>query len=205
MAYLPSWAFLMSKLPLYKNSSGSISCRAERDKRFHAFSKSISPKVNVIAQLEFELAYFKVAVQHSSHYATETPLSYQEKGILKLLIFWLLLQECAERTCNHWVTAVFWGLLGGLFLHTSILLLLYSTSDVGQGKVVGKPAVDFVVACTVSFLSLQHRFCPKSAKADTDNHQYSCQNEVKGNIELLQVLQILIWIQSHPSHRLATH
>ena len=30
----------------------------------HIFRKSISPKVNVIAQLEFELIYYKVAVQH---------------------------------------------------------------------------------------------------------------------------------------------
>ena len=34
------------------------------------FPKSISPKVNVIARLEFELAYYDVIVQHFSHYAT---------------------------------------------------------------------------------------------------------------------------------------
>ena len=32
----------------------------------------ISLKVNIIAQLEFELAYFKATVQHFSYYATET-------------------------------------------------------------------------------------------------------------------------------------
>ena len=36
----------------------------------HAFPMSICPKVNVIARLEFELAYFKSAVQYFSHYTT---------------------------------------------------------------------------------------------------------------------------------------
>ena len=34
--------------------------------------EGISPKVNVIAALEFELVYNDVAVQHVSHYDTET-------------------------------------------------------------------------------------------------------------------------------------
>ena len=33
-------------------------------KRLHTFPKDICPKVNVISWLEFELAYFKAAVQH---------------------------------------------------------------------------------------------------------------------------------------------
>ena len=32
----------------------------------------ISPKVNVIAWLEFELAYYDIAIEHVSHYATGT-------------------------------------------------------------------------------------------------------------------------------------
>ena len=39
-------------------------------KRFNTFLKAISSKVNVRARLEFELAYFKTAVQHFSPYAT---------------------------------------------------------------------------------------------------------------------------------------
>ena len=35
--------------------------------KIHTFPKGISPKVNVIALLEFELAYYDVAVQHISH------------------------------------------------------------------------------------------------------------------------------------------
>ena len=45
------------------------------NKRVHAFLKDISPKVNVIAQLDFELAYFDVAVKYINHYATRTPSS----------------------------------------------------------------------------------------------------------------------------------
>ena len=44
-------------------------------KRFHAFPKSISPKVKLIARLEFELTYNYVAVQHINHYTKKIPLS----------------------------------------------------------------------------------------------------------------------------------
>ena len=37
--------------------------------------KGISTNVNVIARLELELAYFKAAIQHFSHYAMGTSLS----------------------------------------------------------------------------------------------------------------------------------
>ena len=37
------------------------------------FPERISLKVNVIAQLEFEPAYFEVSVQHLNHYATGFP------------------------------------------------------------------------------------------------------------------------------------
>ena len=37
------------------------------------FSLGNSPKVNVIARLEFELAYFGAAVQHVSHNTAVTP------------------------------------------------------------------------------------------------------------------------------------
>ena len=35
----------------------------------HTFSKGISPKVNVIVQLEFKLTYDNVTVKHISHCA----------------------------------------------------------------------------------------------------------------------------------------
>ena len=43
------------------------------DKGSVPFPKGISAKVNVIVWQEFELIYFEAAVQHFSHYATETP------------------------------------------------------------------------------------------------------------------------------------
>ena len=41
---------------------------------FHAFLKLVSLSVNVIAQLEFELAYYDVIIQLVSLYAMRTPL-----------------------------------------------------------------------------------------------------------------------------------
>ena len=43
------------------------------DKGVHTFTKGICPKVNVIAWLEFELAYYDSAVQRFNHYAMRTP------------------------------------------------------------------------------------------------------------------------------------
>ena len=40
---------------------------------FHTFPKGISPKVNVSVRLEFELTYFKAAVQHFNHYIKGFP------------------------------------------------------------------------------------------------------------------------------------
>ena len=45
------------------------------DKTVYTFSNCISPNVNIIARLEFELAYFDIAVQHVSYYVTEIPLT----------------------------------------------------------------------------------------------------------------------------------
>ena len=49
-----------------------------RDKEVHAFPKSITLKVNLIARLEFELTYYNVAVQHISNYATSTLLNWKK-------------------------------------------------------------------------------------------------------------------------------
>ena len=40
---------------------------------FISFPRSISPKLNVITRLEFELTYFEATVPHIKHDATETP------------------------------------------------------------------------------------------------------------------------------------
>ena len=39
----------------------------------HTFPKGICPKVNIIVQLEYELAYYDSTVHHFNHYTTRTP------------------------------------------------------------------------------------------------------------------------------------
>ena len=46
----------------------SISLFSWEDKRVHTFPKGICPKVNVIARLEYELAYYDSAVHRFNHY-----------------------------------------------------------------------------------------------------------------------------------------
>ena len=43
------------------------------DKDAHIFPKGISPKVNVLARLGFELVYYDVVVQYVSHYTKRIP------------------------------------------------------------------------------------------------------------------------------------
>ena len=56
----------------------SITDTWEWYKEVHAFPKGISPKVNVIARLVLELAYWDITFQCVSHYAMEIP-SYSFK------------------------------------------------------------------------------------------------------------------------------
>ena len=46
------------------------------DKRVHTFPKGISPKGNIIARLEFELAYYDVTVKHLSHCVSRRLFEY---------------------------------------------------------------------------------------------------------------------------------
>ena len=78
------------------------------DKGVHTFPKGICPKVNIIARLENERAYYDSAVHRFNHYTTRTPpckvglkrktptksISFWEQGYLKLVPFpWHLLLE----------------------------------------------------------------------------------------------------------------
>ena len=49
------------------------------DKGVYTFPKSICPKVNVIARLEYELTYYDSAVHRFNHYTTRTPLEKKRK------------------------------------------------------------------------------------------------------------------------------
>ena len=52
------------------------------EKWVHIFSKSNIPRVNVMTELEFEVAYYDLAVKHASHYATGSPSEGLGKYIL---------------------------------------------------------------------------------------------------------------------------
>ena len=71
----------MLKLFSKKNSSGTIQPIAGRISGVHTFPKGICPKVNVIARLVFELAYYDSVVHRFNHYTTRTaPLVIGEWG-----------------------------------------------------------------------------------------------------------------------------
>ena len=55
------------------------------DKDIHLLLKSIRPKVNVIAWLEFELTYFQAAVHHFSHWASADVIQLVKGGSQQLI------------------------------------------------------------------------------------------------------------------------
>ena len=57
------------------------------DKGVHTFPKGICPKVNVIAPLEYELAYYDSAVHRFKHYTTRTPSEVKELRLLYVSIY----------------------------------------------------------------------------------------------------------------------
>ena len=71
MAYQPSWVIQCQSNPT-KNSSDTVEHIAGGIKEFSTIPKGFSPKGNVIAWLEFELAYFKAIVQYFSHFSMQT-------------------------------------------------------------------------------------------------------------------------------------
>ena len=56
-------------------------------KGLHTFPKGISLKVNAIAWLEFELAFFKAAVHYFSHYVLETPHRFYNFLVISKSLF----------------------------------------------------------------------------------------------------------------------
>ena len=64
------------------------------DKGLNTFLKVINPKVNIIVQLEFELAYYDVTVQHINYYTmwtivNATSLKHDKKN-------WILIFNCSS-------------------------------------------------------------------------------------------------------------
>ena len=64
--------YLMLKTSLLKNSKWYYLTHCWGNKGVYTIPKGINPKMNVIAWLEFELAYFKASIQHFSHYTMGT-------------------------------------------------------------------------------------------------------------------------------------
>ena len=57
----------------YQLFLGYLMPKPWEDKGVHTFPKGTCPKVNVIARLEYELAYYDDAVNRINHYTTRTP------------------------------------------------------------------------------------------------------------------------------------
>ena len=53
------------------------------NKCVHTYPKGINPKVNVIAWLEFELAYYDAVVYHANHSASGTSPIYQWRNFIQ--------------------------------------------------------------------------------------------------------------------------
>ena len=62
-----------AKAILLEEQQWYYSTHSWEDKRVHTFPKGICPKVNVIARLEYELAYYDSAVHRFNLYTTRTP------------------------------------------------------------------------------------------------------------------------------------
>ena len=72
MAYQPFRLF-NAKAILLEEQLWYYLTHSWEDKGVHTFPKVICPKVNVIARLEYELAYYDSAVYRFNHYTTRTP------------------------------------------------------------------------------------------------------------------------------------
>ena len=67
------WRLFNAKSILLEEQLWYYLTHSWEDKGVHTFPKGICPKVNVIARLEFELAYYDFAVHRFNHYTTRTP------------------------------------------------------------------------------------------------------------------------------------
>ena len=67
MAYQPLWFILLEEQLWYYFT------HSWEDKEGHTFPKGICPKVNVIARLEYKLAYYDSVVHRFNQYTTRTP------------------------------------------------------------------------------------------------------------------------------------
>ena len=91
MAYQPLWIIQSQNILVEEPLAGG-------NKGVYNFPRGISPKENVIARLEFELAYNDIVVQHVNHYTSETPPLRND--LVRFVIFCFL---CLMAYQTSWV------------------------------------------------------------------------------------------------------
>ena len=74
----------MEKSSLEKKKVALFDPQQASDKEVHSFPKGISPKEKVIAQMVYELIYYKVTEQHINLFASVTPPLKKEMASLSL-------------------------------------------------------------------------------------------------------------------------
>ena len=67
------------------------------DKGVHTFPKGICPKMNIIARLEYELAYYDSVVHRFNHYTTRTPPVFAWVIIRLYIYIYIVLKTCLGR------------------------------------------------------------------------------------------------------------
>ena len=72
--------YQIEKPPLYKNRCIIIEPIDQVDKKIHIFNKHMNQKMNIIARLKFEHAYYDVKVQHIRHKTTRN--THEKRGLL---------------------------------------------------------------------------------------------------------------------------
>ena len=78
---------------LHSGITGYLMPKLMGDKGDHNITKGISPRLNVIEQLEFELVYCHVAVQHVNRSAMATP------HFLSLKVFFIFISTTFRPKC----------------------------------------------------------------------------------------------------------
>ena len=108
MEYQPSWVIQCQSYPCRRTVVVQFNTQQGADGRVYIFPKGISLKVNRIARLEIELAYYDDAVQVVSYYAKESflvfdgnTLNYERMIIKEKQLQLLELLVFDKNTWNH--------------------------------------------------------------------------------------------------------
>ena len=103
------------------------------DKRVHTFPKGICPKVNVIARLEYELAYYDSVVHRFNNYTTRTPPTNTWNILTvckQMIINWTIMRltkawAAIDKLSIIWKSNLTDKMKRSFFPATFVLILLY--------------------------------------------------------------------------------